>query len=336
MKAFIDRFASLRVTVILLVVSWSPSPRGRSSSPCAAPRPPAGDLPARPGSTASSPSSRSTSPARWSSAGRGARWRIGFAITHLSMLVILAGALATELVQGRGPAADLGGEEATAVIVAPRAGSGAAGGGDPAVRGAPRRLRDRLLPGHAPAGDVPQPGHVLRRRRDGRTPAAIEMNQRAAYGGYTFFQSSYRRSHGGREMTILSVSKDPGEPIVFLGYYGLVARHDHGLRHPPHPAERSAARCRRPRRRRFSPCSPLAPAGAQAGADPCRTPPTSRRCARLPVQHDGRVMPLDTLAREAVWNVTGKRSVLGSRPDGHGSRAGPSTRRPGSTSRSWP
>ncbi|HSD29366.1 MAG TPA: cytochrome c biogenesis protein CcsA, partial [Vicinamibacteria bacterium] len=35
---------------------------------------------------------------------------------------------------------------------------------------------------------------------------------------------------------------------------------------------------------------------------------------RLPVQHDGRVMPLDTLAREAVWNVTGKRSVWGVDP----------------------
>jgi ABC-type transport system involved in cytochrome c biogenesis permease subunit len=35
---------------------------------------------------------------------------------------------------------------------------------------------------------------------------------------------------------------------------------------------------------------------------------------RLPVQHDGRVMPLDTLARETVWNVTGFHSFRGEDP----------------------
>ncbi len=35
---------------------------------------------------------------------------------------------------------------------------------------------------------------------------------------------------------------------------------------------------------------------------------------RLPVQHDGRSMPLDTLAREAVWNVTGTYSWNGEDP----------------------
>jgi cytochrome c-type biogenesis protein CcsB len=35
---------------------------------------------------------------------------------------------------------------------------------------------------------------------------------------------------------------------------------------------------------------------------------------RLPVQHDGRVMPLDTLARESVWNVTGSHSWKGEDP----------------------
>ena len=35
---------------------------------------------------------------------------------------------------------------------------------------------------------------------------------------------------------------------------------------------------------------------------------------RLPVQHDGRVMPLDTLAREGVFKVTGRRSIWGLDP----------------------
>ena len=36
--------------------------------------------------------------------------------------------------------------------------------------------------------------------------------------------------------------------------------------------------------------------------------------AHLPVQHDGRVMAFDTLAREAVWHVTGKRTWQGEEP----------------------
>ena len=44
---------------------------------------------------------------------------------------------------------------------------------------------------------------------------------------------------------------------------------------------------------------------ARADADQAR---------REPVLHDGRVMPLDTLAREAVWNVTGQRSWNGRDP----------------------
>jgi hypothetical protein len=34
----------------------------------------------------------------------------------------------------------------------------------------------------------------------------------------------------------------------------------------------------------------------------------------LPVQHDGRVMPLDTLARDAVWRISGARRLRGEHP----------------------
>ena len=47
------------------------------------------------------------------------------------------------------------------------------------------------------------------------------MNKPLAHGGYTFFQSSYQ-IQGGREMTILSVAKDPGQTVVFVGYTLLV------------------------------------------------------------------------------------------------------------------
>ncbi len=149
------------------------------------------------------------------------------------------------------------------------------------------------------------------------TPAVIEMNHELAYGGYKFFQSSYRETPG-RDQTILSVSKDPGEPIVFLGYYGLVAGMIIVL----------VTRIRE-RRRALQPAAAAtllallaaAPASAQP-VPPLPSPADVEALRRLPVQHDGRVMPLDTLAREAVWNVTGKRSVWGVDPVGDGPRLG--------------
>ncbi|MHC4401237.1 MAG: cytochrome c biogenesis protein ResB [Planctomycetota bacterium] len=50
----------------------------------------------------------------------------------------------------------------------------------------------------------------------------ISMNRPATYGGYTFYQSSFRQQ-GGREASVLSVSWDPGQPIAFAGYLGLMA-----------------------------------------------------------------------------------------------------------------
>jgi cytochrome c-type biogenesis protein CcsB len=49
-------------------------------------------------------------------------------------------------------------------------------------------------------------------------------------------------------------------------------------------------------------------AGSASAASPAEV------LRRLPVQHDGRVMPLDTLAREAVWNVTGHYTWNGEDP----------------------
>ncbi|WP_120944440.1 cytochrome c biogenesis protein CcsA [Helicobacter labacensis] len=50
-------------------------------------------------------------------------------------------------------------------------------------------------------------------------PYRIFMNHVLDYGGYRFFQSSYDRDEKG---TILSVNKDPGKPITYLGYAGLI------------------------------------------------------------------------------------------------------------------
>ncbi|MEK7711343.1 MAG: cytochrome c biogenesis protein ResB [Planctomycetota bacterium] len=50
----------------------------------------------------------------------------------------------------------------------------------------------------------------------------ISMNHPTSYGGFTFYQSSYQMT-GERAMSVLSVSRDPGQPVVFAGYIGLLA-----------------------------------------------------------------------------------------------------------------
>jgi hypothetical protein len=50
----------------------------------------------------------------------------------------------------------------------------------------------------------------------------ISMNHPAKHGPYTFYQSSYKQQPGGRSISYLSVSRDPGQPIVFTGYVGMV------------------------------------------------------------------------------------------------------------------
>jgi len=50
----------------------------------------------------------------------------------------------------------------------------------------------------------------------------ISMNHPAKYGGYTFYQSSYREDPHGGLTTYLGVSWDPGRPVVFAGYVGMM------------------------------------------------------------------------------------------------------------------
>ncbi|MBU0719220.1 MAG: cytochrome c biogenesis protein ResB, partial [Planctomycetes bacterium] len=52
----------------------------------------------------------------------------------------------------------------------------------------------------------------------------ISMNNPSKFGGYSLFQSSYRRAGMGspETLSILSVARDPGMPIVFVGYFGTM------------------------------------------------------------------------------------------------------------------
>ena len=49
----------------------------------------------------------------------------------------------------------------------------------------------------------------------------ISMNQPTEYGGYTFYQSSFDKS-GEKPVSVLSVARDPGQPVVFTGYFMMM------------------------------------------------------------------------------------------------------------------
>ncbi len=49
----------------------------------------------------------------------------------------------------------------------------------------------------------------------------ISMNHPTSFGGYTFYQSSYY-SEANRTVSVLSVSRDIGQPVVFVGYFATM------------------------------------------------------------------------------------------------------------------
>jgi len=235
------------------------------------------------------------------------RWRIGFAITHTSMVVILAGALATYAykVEGRLPLWE--GQQSDAVYLPD-------GGGQ--TFQIPFQVRlDAFEMDFYPGTRRPSQFRSRVTVLEGGTeqPAVIEMNKPLHRGGWSFFQSSYQIDRG-REMTILSVAKDPGQPIAFLGYTLLVLGMivvfvtrliQHGVigGRAPNGAAKAAV---------LLAGALLAPAAARAAEIPDAA--TTARLRALPVQHDGRTMPFDTQARESVFKVTGKRAWPGIDP----------------------
>ena len=260
------------------------------------------------------------------------RYRIGFLITHTSMLLILSGALVTAMstIDGRLPLWE--GESADRIV----------------IEGEGHRHMEHRLPFSLRLDDFemdlyPGTGRpaMFRSRvtvRDGsgpERPAVIEMNRPLYHGGYSFFQSSYQIT-GGREMSILQVSRDPGQGIVFWGYgllvFGmlvvLVTRiaQSRGAVKPPGPGRITLAAPpgRRPggtsARALLIGAGLLAAAAGGGGMAPAARaaesapPALIEKLRRLPVQHDGRTMPLDTQAREAVRTVTGRRVWQGMDP----------------------
>jgi cytochrome c-type biogenesis protein CcsB len=270
------------------------------------------------------------------------RHRIGFLVTHAGMLVILAGALVTDRFKIEGSLALWEGEEGSAFVLR---GDGEGGEGSEHVLPFAVRLdafEIDVYPGTMRPAMFRSRVTVLDAEAGGPFPAVIEMNRELTHRGWSFFQTSYQQV-GGREMSILTVAKDPGIWIVFAGYFLLVggmctvfgtrivqrraiARREAEAARPGQgkATPRKAGRPARARPERKAAAAVLAaalglagwagagaPARAQAGIGlhasgaPLPEPALAAALATLPVQHDGRVMPLDTLAREAVWKVTG-------------------------------
>ena len=237
------------------------------------------------------------------------RRRIGYALTHGSMLVILAGGLLTEFRKVEGQLQIWEGEESTTVV----------GGVEPGSSAEPRTVATLPFAVKLDSFEVEyyegtrRPAQFRSRVivKDGgaEKPAVIEMNRPLAHAGYKFFQSSYRETPQ-RDLTILSVSKDPGESIVFLGYYGLVL----GMLVVLGTRVTDRRRAARPVTGAVAAVALLGLAASPAAAQTVPSAAEVESLRRVPVQHDGRVMPLDTLARETVWNVTGQRSIWGQDP----------------------
>ncbi len=239
--------------------------------------------------------------------------RAGFALTHGSMLVILAGAFVTDRLKVEGRMALWEGEES---IVFGRLGAD----GEPTHMSLPFSVKLESFeidyyPGSMSPAMFRSRVIVNDRAAKRSFPAVIEMNRELSYAGYSLYQSSYEQTPE-RDRTILSVSKDPGQGIVFAGYAFLMIGMltvlatrmvEAGAAQAVKRSHSSVKTARRVAALGLA--LALGWPGAGMNAAEAATVPDSQTVEalrRLPVQHDGRVMPLDTLAREASRQVLGR------------------------------
>ena len=244
--------------------------------------------------------------------------RYGFVVTHASLLLIFVGAALTYFGKSEGQIGLWEGQASSTAEHVDEKGTVLAKHELPFSV----KLEDFVLDTYQgtmrPSGFASQV--VITDLDTGKSfPARIFMNTPLHHRGWSLFQSSYQQQ-GGREATVLSVSKDPGQLVVFAGYATLVlgmilvllTRVSQAREREAEAAKMAQGGISLPTMGRSLLVAlallPLAsPAAAQAPAE-------VEALKRLPVQHDGRVMPLDTLARETVWNVTGSHSWNGQDP----------------------
>ncbi len=235
--------------------------------------------------------------------------RVGFVVVHASLILIFAGSAVTYFFKVEGQLALWEGQTSAVIENHDAAGRCLASHNLPFSV----KLDDFILdtyPGtQRPSGFASQV--VVTDLDTGKSfPARIWMNNELHHRGYALFQSSYQQENG-REGTVLSVSKDPGQAIAFAGFITLIAgmlivlstriaqARDRALLE----AQGSGAA-----RGALLALVLLAGAASASAAGP------HDALRRLPVQHDGRAMPFETLARETVWTVTGSHAWHGEDP----------------------
>ncbi len=157
-------------------------------------------------------------------------------------------------------------------------------------------------------------------RNNVRMPYRIYMNHVLDYDGYRFFQSSYDMDEKG---TVLSVNHDPGTWPTYFGYllltigmFGSMFVHSsrfQTLMRRARDLQRLAKRCA------AASVALLALSGTHHlhAADPAAGLPKidkehAEKFGYLLVQsHDGRIEPVDTLAREVLRKVSRKEKIFG-------------------------
>ncbi|MFA5864318.1 MAG: cytochrome c biogenesis protein ResB [Phycisphaerae bacterium] len=136
-------------------------------------------------------------------------------LTHISILLVLAGALVTKIFAVDGQLSIVEGQTLEHYTI----------GQNTMPLGFAVTL-NRFTVGFYPGGDFPRSFEsqitILEPATGGNQSRIISMNHPTEYKGYTFYQSSYSQEDG-QNTSVLSVSCDPGQPIVFTGYVTMLA-----------------------------------------------------------------------------------------------------------------
>jgi ABC-type transport system involved in cytochrome c biogenesis permease subunit len=238
------------------------------------------------------------------------RKRVGFVVTHASLLLILAGAATSFFLKIEGTIS-LGAGQRGAVIEQRDAQGGLLSQHQLPFDVQLDQFDLETYPGTMRPSGFRSHVRITDHDTGASFPADIWMNHELHHRGFALFQSSYRQDAGGMG-TVLSVSKDPGQPLVFTGYLTLLAGMIIVLATRIAQARDAASRDAAPQAAaRTQGRKALLALILLAGAVALHAAPAVDTLRRLPVQHDGRAMPLDTQAREAVLTVTGASSWNG-------------------------
>ena|GEM_PF-747342 len=250
---------------------------------------------------------------------KGAKGRIGFAITHASLVLIMLGAATTFIFKTEGMLFLWEGESSSIIFQQDARGIITSRHDLPFIV----RLDDFVLdtyPGTNRPSGFASYVQITDKQDHHSFTAKIWMNNPLKYRGYTLFQSSYQQDHEtGREATVLAVAKDPGQIIVFGGYITLLIGMIWMLVYKVRPVGAIAASvllialigsgifCMGQ-----EPAKPTEPPRQHEPLD--ISPATARLLGHLPIQYDGRAMPFDTFAREMVKKITGSAKWQGEEP----------------------